>query len=373
VTLRFDGKQMDLKIPTYPATVYQIAALPDGRICGSAGNYLGLFLYDPKTGQHQHLGKLPVSVPIMAWQAGRLYMTGYPRAVTLAYDPASPWGKDNPVKVGSLGNEGSGIHEAYCLEAAADGRVYVGGGWFRNGEGGGLGWWDPKEKKAGGTSEGLGNYRVTHLTTTGEGRYVVLSTKAVRDQAANVPAPAQARIFVYDTVERKMRPGFETLPGAIHSGAIAGVSGTRVLAFTLDPEGPADKPWQERGSVLYAFDALTGKIAWQKKIPFPIGFTVNENFDGTVGFDFKLGPDGQVWTYTGGKMVAVNPEKPWGLSCEEASLVRVNPEDGAITVVGKVGTVGRMAFLGKDLYLTGGSKYHTSGGEHVRRIRSVVP
>jgi hypothetical protein len=364
-------RQIEFPVPTYPANVYQIASLPDGRIVGSSGHYLGLFCYDPKTDRTEHFGKLSISVPVMAWLDGRLYLSGYPRGATMAYDPASAWGKSNPAFLGSLGNEGSGIHTTYAIVAAADGRIYLGGGWYRNGEGGGLGWWDPKEKKAGGLSAGLERYRVTHLTTTGAGRYVVLSTKAVRDQAGNRPAPDQARIFVYDTTTRAMIKDFETLRGAIHTGAIAGADGTRVLALAPDPED-ASTNWSQRASVLYAFDALTGEVAWRKKLPYPAGFVINDNYDNTVGFDFRLGPDGHVWTFSGGQMRVIDPEKAWGLACEDASLIRIKPEDGSITVVGKIGTVGRMAFSGKDLYLTGGSKYHKTGAEYLRRVKEVV-
>jgi hypothetical protein len=71
-------------------------------------------------------------------------------------------------------------------------------------------------------------------------------------------------------------------------------------------------------------------------------------------------------------MRVIDPEKAWGLACEDASLIRIKPEDGSITVVGKIGTVGRMAFSGKDLYLTGGSKYHKTGAEYLRRVKEVV-
>lgn len=366
-------KRISYSVPTYPAPVYQVFALPDGRICGAGGNYLGLFLFDPKTNQVVTSGGLPVSVPVMAWQGDRLYFTGYPRAATMELDVTQPFARKNPLFLDHVGNAGSGVHQAYCMVAAADGRIYIGGGWYRNGEGGGLGWWDPKEKKAGGTSEGMGCYRVTHMTTTGAGRYVVLSTRAVRDQEKNIAAPKQAKVFVYDTAEKKLLRSFETLSGAEHTGAIAGVSGTNVVALTLDPDGAPDRKWNERGSVLYAFDALTGKVVWQRKLPYPVGFPINENYDGTVGFDLKLGPDGKVWTFTGGEMIATDPEKPWGLTLENACLVRVSPEDGAISVVGKVGRVGRMAFLGKDLYLTGGSKYHNADAECLRRISKVAP
>ena len=359
------------EVPVYSANIYQVQALPDGRVAGVGGNYLGPFVHDPRTGACESLGGMGVSVPVMVVHEGLVYMSGYPRGVTFAWDPSRGWGDGNPRKLGSLGNEGSGIHTTFAIVKAADGRIYYGGGWHRNGEGGGLGWWDPKTQSAGGTYEGMGNYRVTHMTTTGNGRYVVLSTKAVFDQEKQIPAPPQGRIFVYDTTARTMKATFDPIAGAPHSGAIADGGGTRVVALTVAPE-PADLPWHERGSILYAFDAVSGRIEWKRDLPYPIGFVVNENYDNTVPFDFVAGPDGRIWSFTGGEMRVVNPDKAWGLTYEDARLVRIDPADGAIEVVGRVGPAGRMAFSGGDLYLSGGSKYHTSGADSLRRIRNIV-
>ena len=51
-------------------------------------------------------------------------------------------------------------------------------------------------------------------------------------------------------------------------------------------------------------------------------------------WDFRLGPDGMVWTFVGDAMV------------------RIDPSDGAIRPVGKLGP-GRIAFSGGNVYLGG--------------------
>lgn len=377
-----DGKKIDLKftIPTFPANVYQVSAGPDGKIYGSGGNYLGIFIYDPQTNTSRHLANAPVSIPLLNWIDGKLIMSGYPRGVTLSYDPTKPWtGRNkqsdrNPANVVHLGNEGAGFHIAYASAVGADGKFYATGGWYRNGNGGGLGWVDVATKQAGGIHEGMGSYRTTHLTAVGNGRYMVMSSKTVMNQDTGEAPPAQARIFVYDIQEGKLT-SFETIKDVNHTGAIAGAPGdsTTVLAITSYPYPAEEKP-ENRASLLYAFDALTGKVLWQKKLPHACGFIPNENFDGSVGFQMITGPDGFIWTYLGGKMAAVDPARHWGLAYEDARLVRINPANGEIHVVGIVGTAGKMAFLNKDVYLTGGSKYHLegSGSEYLRRVKNVL-
>jgi hypothetical protein len=59
------------------------------------------------------------------------------------------------------------------------------------------------------------------------------------------------------------------------------------------------------------------------------------------------GPDGFIWTYL------------------KDVLVRIDPKDAAVHVVGKLDPVGSPTFVGNDLYL--------SGSEPLRRLRNVVP
>ena len=46
-------------------------------------------------------------------------------------------------------------------------------------------------------------------------------------------------------------------------------------------------------------------------------------------------------------------------------LVRIDPKDAAVHVVGKVEPLGKPTFVGRDMYL--------SGPEQLRRIRNIVP
>jgi hypothetical protein len=59
------------------------------------------------------------------------------------------------------------------------------------------------------------------------------------------------------------------------------------------------------------------------------------------------GPDGFVWTYL------------------RDVLVRIDPKDATVYVVGKIIPVGYPTFVGRDIYL--------SGPEQLRRVRNVVP
>jgi hypothetical protein len=49
------------QVPLYPHDIYRLTELPDGRLFGTAGSYEGNFVYDPRTGQHEHLGKIELS------------------------------------------------------------------------------------------------------------------------------------------------------------------------------------------------------------------------------------------------------------------------------------------------------------------------
>jgi hypothetical protein len=62
--------------------------------------------------------------------------------------------------------------------------------------------------------------------------------------------------------------------------------------------------------------------------------------------DFKLGPDGMIYTFY------------------DDALVRIDPETLAITAISKVAPIGCITFAGSDIYL--------SGTPHFRRVVGAV-
>jgi len=416
--------------PTYPVPLYRVTALPDGRICGSGGNYLGNFLYDPKTDESSHPGIIHLSHYASTVAGGKVYMSGYPSSALFVWDPESSWTANkslkpyskplgeseagaNPRKLCYLNKYGSGCHKMWSAATGADGKVYFGGRWARNGLGGGLGWWDTAEKDpekaAGGISRPFANYRIIWIDSAADGRYIVISTRAVRDQATGTPAPKSGKIFLWDTEKGALVHDFAPVQGANISGAVAGLPDGTFMGITYDPSDrpetlPPEKqdPYLkdrtleygvlDRHSILYRADPRTGKILWKKTLPYAVGFRTNENFAHQDGFDFRLGPDGRVWTFTGARFNPVNPDKSWhyaytncrivkdekapdGFRLEEmnCALVRIDPADGSVEVAGKLSHTGSMAFLGRDLYLSGGDKYLIHHNKYLRRCRNIVP
>jgi len=420
------------QVPTFPAPILRVTALADGRIIGSGASYIGNFIFKPETGRADYQGRLPLSHYCTSVKDGLVYMSGYPSSSLFVWDPDKPWTvevsnepgvnplrpdhKDsNPRRVAYLSHAGSGAHKMWTACNGGDGKVYFGGRWYRNGEQGGLGWWDPNEpdekNAAGGVSDPFGNYQIMRVRPVSEGdRYIAISTKTCRDQSRNIPAPAEAKIMVWDTQKGAIVNSFVPVPGADQTGHIAPARGNTILGITYDPAdrnwtkppGPIPKGMSERkaktyalfdkSSILYKADVLTGEVLWTKRIPYPVGFRTNENFANQDGFDFRVGPDGWVWTWTGARFTPVNPKKSWhyeymncrieedadapdGFRLKDKSvcLARINPQDGEVRIVGKVTRTGAMAFTGRDLYLTGGGKYLVHENMYLRRIKDVVP
>jgi len=356
-----DAKPEDLgwqvfkfQVPTYPLGIYRVVELPDGRIFGTAGAYEGNFIYDPATGKSQHLGKTHLSHYATAMLDGKIYMSGYPTSPLYVYDPSQPWtagteiepGKtladtdkrSNPRQLQYLGHKDlAGTHKMYAAATGADGRVYFGGRWVRDGSAGGLAWWDPKAGKAGGFWEPFSNYQIGFMTTASGGELIVISTHAVSDSLLNKPKPAQGRLFVLDTATQKIVREIDPVENARGAGLVAGVGGDRVIGWTEDPKNG-------KASILYGVDVRTGEVAFRKALPCPLPVSIGSNQQ--EAFDFRLGPDGRVWTYMAG------------------TLVRINPADGVIQPVGKFHP-GRIAFAGRDIYLSGSSA--------LRRVKGVVP
>jgi hypothetical protein len=114
---------------------------------------------------------------------------------------------------------------------------------------------------------------------------------------------------------------------------------------------------------LFIYDVAAGKIVREivpvakarttgliKALPWPVSTDAYWPHWVDPSYEYESltrGPDGFVWTYL------------------KDVLVRIDPKDASVHVVGKIAPVGYPTFVGKDLYL--------SGPEPLRRIRNIVP
>ena len=94
----------------------------------------------------------------------------------------------------------------------------------------------------------------------------------------------------------------------------------------------------------------TGEILFTKRLPSPISTDASWPHWVDPSYEYHAlvhGPDGCVCTWL------------------KDVLVRIDPTDVSVRIVGKVDPVGWLTFVGHDLYL--------SGSEQLRRIRKVAP
>ncbi len=339
---RLGWTRFRFQVPLYPHSIYRLVELPDGRLFGTAGAYEGNFIYDPGTEEGKHLGKIHLSHYATTFHDGKIYMSGYPTSPLYVYDPAKPWTAGtfvgnrvvrdeeesaNPRQLLYMGTkELAGTHKMYAAATGADGKVYFGGRWIRDGACGGLAWFDPATGEAGGLWEPLSNYQVTHMTTVNDGRLLVISTRRVDDSVLGKPKPEQGALFFFDTAQGQLTGQFEPVMDAKGAGPILGVGGSRVLGWTEDPSN-------EKASTLYLVDVSGPEVMWRKALPDPLPVQIGSNQQ--EAWDFRMGPDGMVWTFVGGVMV------------------RIDPADGTVQPVGRAQPPGRIAFSGGRVYLGG--------------------
>ena len=333
-------KRVSLQVDTYPQLITRLIEWPNGRLFGTAGSYQGNFLFNPATGKAEHLGKLNLSHGPTALHDGIAYLAGYPGSTVYRYDPGKPWTvqsrlgtapKGNPQLIARL-DKWTRTSMTYAVVPGTDGKIYMAGEVRRIGNGGGFGWWDPKTEQAGGFWEPFIPHPIYYMVGADNARLMVMSTHG---------DGVVAKLFVYDVVLQKIVREIEPVPGARSTGPIV----EAMPGFIL---GAAPDPLRKEGSILYGMDVRNGEILFRKALPY----TVPEEVD-TRGQprlqgrgDFRLGPDGRVWT------------------CVGKALVRIAPMTAQVEVLGRLDTGGRLAFAGSDVYL--------GGTEVLRRLRGLA-
>ncbi|MCU0871075.1 MAG: hypothetical protein MUE50_01900 [Pirellulaceae bacterium] len=340
------------QVPLYAHSIYRLTELADGRLFGTAGAYEGNFVYEPKTGRSKHLGKIQLSHYATAVSGGKVYMSGYPSSPLYVYDPQQPWTagtfvngrviqddqpEANPRMLLRMGEKKlAGTHKMYAAAMAAGGTVVFGGAWIRDGACGGIAWYDPQTGQVQGMWEPLSNYQVTHLAAVDEGRTVVISTRRVDDSVLGKPKPEQGALWFLDLEQGKLTGKFEPVALAKGTGPIVAAGGSRLVGWTENPQ-------DGKASILYAVDVRGPTLVYRRDVPFALPVAIGSNQQ--EAWDFRRGPDGQIWTFV------------------DNVLVRIAPEDGAVTVVGRPDRPGPLAFAEGRVYL--------GGTTAVRRIKEV--
>ncbi|MDP6113869.1 MAG: hypothetical protein QGF00_25355 [Planctomycetota bacterium] len=332
-----DWSYVDLEgIQTTPWKSLSLKALPDGRLLGAPRGYEDFFIYDPAKNEFSIPGKAPLSAYTMQCLGGKVYIAGYPGTYMVEYDPAVPWTfftttpkhkepplssvDSNPRECHRFGNLVQ-THHARASAIGADGCIYVGAHAERLHVGGGLVWWNPKDRKPAGLRKPFLVQDCAGLTAARDGKLIVYSSTPVTDPRAKSATPKEAKLFVFDVATKKVTDVIVPVPGLQSCGPVTAI-GDRILGVG-----------RKAGSHLfYVFDLSEMKIILNRPLS-----------SGTSSL--KIGPDGRIYFLA------------------ENILKRLDPTTLAFESIGSIEKGGEFEFLEQDLYLA---------GYHLRRIRNVT-
>ena len=312
--------QKEWEVITVPVSgvdlkVARLAPIPDGKLVLATGPYGNAHTYDPKTGSYALLGD-PASKNVydLLSMDGTVYFCGYPNSILGVME------KDGGRLLGNW-HDVLGCKHAMFLVRGADGRIYSGNHAEREFVGGALGWFDPGTAKFGGFR--FPNDDCEWLTSALDGTLIIYASDFSHDPMRPEIKGRDGKLIVFDTKKQKVVRQFSPVSGGSAGIAVEAEPGV-LVGFGLHEKRP----------VAYKADVVRGKLL--QRVPLP---------GEAARVDAKLGPDGKVYAFLGGKLVRV-----------DAGSLEVEPVVEA--------TPGRMAFIGDDLYLAGETQ--------LRRIRNVV-
>ena len=315
-------------VDTYPQQIFRIKALPNNLIFGSGVNKTGFFLYNTETNETKFLGTIGLSHYTTSISNHIMYLSGYPSAALYKIDLNKDWSKPwNPTKKRVPADDPSrnpkfidylkktsGAHKMYASVVGADGNIYFGGTWYRDGKGGGLSWYNPQTGLQDGIYKIFSNYTIRYMTTINQGKQIVISTMGVQDNVLHKEKPSSGRIFIFDTKSKTIIKTIDTFNGSLSSGVIQSVDDAKIIGMITIGK------YNKKKTYLYYLNVKTSEIIYQ--IEINAGSYLNIGDNESRADIFIKGPKGFIWTVLNKNIT------------KESILVKINPHSGAIDTIG---------------------------------------
>lgn len=355
-----EWKNLTLDLPSEDVPLTRIIALPDGRIAASTRGYEGINAFDPRTKSFSYVGMIPLSHYSSLIVDGKVYLSGYPQGASCwLWDPARPWtidkdsieddnkagtrAGDNPRRMNRWEKPGNFQFPLFMVQAA-DKCVYAAIHGERSDVGGILSWRDPATDKGAFLREPFRAYDPCGLCTTLGGTKVVMSTVAVNGLNGE-PRPTTGRLFIIDAATHAVDAFIDPLPGVDSAGFVVESRPGKLLLATDHRTGWDFHRYDEGKHVCsYLYEVDVAKSAVTRKVELPGVLGGRRDYFWDV--DFRLGPDGMVYTWY------------------DDLLVSIDPDTLKITALSKVDPAGNIAFSGRDIYI--------AGTPHFRRVAGVL-
>lgn len=311
-----------------PVLIDSIAALPDNTLMGDSAQYNGFWRFNPATNVFTWYGVSSglLSQTISTSLNGFEYFTGYPNGGLYAFDYSKPWamkvtnvGGVKPVNPAKVGEYFTDSRQKYARDMiTTHGRVYSAGLRERDGQGAGVGYYDPTTSTFGGNFTNL-NFESPQGLADVAG-HIVLSGKVMADPAYpnQTPTSASLVLYDYDLVEtgRVVVKDQLTDDGQlfrVSDSTVMGVSTYANAAYLYDVGASTLGPWADLGAK-------------------PVAATQRPS-------------DGSIWIELGNVLTRVDP---------------VTLERTPITTLNK--SASQMTWLGADLYLVTGAELRVIHG-----------
>ncbi len=356
-----------------PRPIHLLEQTADGSIVGAPKSYGSLLSWNSKTKEGRVLGVYMASINGLATWNGNIYAGSYPSAALTRINPGQLFTHEyeilgqpgipsdtpaaNPWRIKYLGPDLEGAHDVGHIVPAADGALYIGGLRFRYHDGFRLGRFNPVTHVHEKIEDGalFDHFAFSWMAPLQQGEKIAITTWVDYDSIIGGPEPESAKIFVYDTKQRKFTEHIP-LPGIKRLIHIVEISDGIIVGTGIEGEVLNHAVGTEITTV-FRYDLRTRTLLQTKRYTGIVGaLSGGTNLFPRAGHGFELGPDGWIWTAW---------QMPYVAS--PSLVLRINPLTLELVSLGHL--TGEIRFLFDkenpgDVYFT--------GAPQLRRIRGLV-